>query len=80
MDDGRPIREALEASGLSIPQLAERTREVDPGGVGISQALVGFYASTGRSARETASERTARLIADALNVEVSTIFATNISP
>ena len=66
VDNGRPLREAMERANLSIPQLAAITKEIDPDGRGLSQSLIGFYTSSGSSGRERASERTAGLIVAAL--------------
>ena len=66
VDNGRPLREAMERAGLSIPQLAAITKEIDPDGRGVSQSLIGFYTSTGRSGREQASDRAAGLMVAAL--------------
>lgn len=75
LDGGRPIRDALAKAGLSIPQLSAKTKEIDPSGDGISTALIGFYVSTGSSARETASKRTAELMAEGLNTPLDELFA-----
>jgi len=75
LDKGRPLREALSRTGMSIPHLSTRTREIDPQKVGISPALIGFYTSTGSSGRDSVSTRTARLIADALGVDRDELFA-----
>lgn len=52
----------MRAAGVSIPQFAAKSKTVDPEGKGLSQALVGFHVSTGRSAREEVTERTVRLM------------------
>lgn len=74
LGNGKPIRDAMAASGLSIPKLAARTKEIDPEGKGLSQALIGFYVSTGSSAREHATERTMRLMAEALDSPTEELF------
>lgn len=66
-DDGRPIRAAMARAGLSIPGLAEATKEVDPAGKGISAATVGRIAGQGKTARDPCEERTAWLVAEALH-------------
>lgn len=79
-EGGRPIREAIERAGLSIPKLAARTKEIDPEGRGLSQALIGFYASEGASGRESASDRTIRLMAAGLNTPTEELFSDHPTP
>ncbi|WP_189106184.1 hypothetical protein [Streptomyces camponoticapitis] len=66
MDKGVPLRAAMAAAGLDIPTLAAKT--------GLSKTLIGFTVGKGRSARENCSDRTAELIAKALEVEVDALF------
>jgi hypothetical protein len=70
--DGKPLREAMARAGLSIPQLAEATRRVDPAGKGVSAATVGRLAGQGKTAREHCELRTAWVIAEALHKETNT--------
>ena len=70
-DDGRPLRDAMARAGLTIPQLAEATRRVDPAGKGVSTAAVGRIAGQGKTARENCELRTAWLVAEALHAETS---------
>lgn len=72
--NGKPIRTAMQAAGLSIPALAARTREVDPTGKGLSKAMVGFAVSVGKSGRDEVSDRTATLLAAALDVSQDWLF------
>jgi len=74
-DGGRPIREAIKREGISIPLLAARTKEIDPEGRGLSQALIGFYTSEGASGRESATARTAALVAAGLNSPTEEFFS-----
>lgn len=74
-DDGRPIREAMEAAGMSGPDLAQATRNVDPDGKGISPALIGFLTGTGRSARDRCRLNSAWLIAQALRKPLQDLFS-----
>lgn len=74
LDDGQPLRDAMAEAGLSIPLLAAKTRLLDEDGKGISPALVGFYVSTGNSARDVISTRSAHLIARAVDRPVSDLF------
>jgi hypothetical protein len=64
----------MRASGLDIPRLAARTREIDTEGAGLSKAYVGFITGAGRTAREDCSNRAAELIALALGREVADLF------
>lgn len=73
-DDGQPIRAAMRAAGLSGPQLAEATREVDPEGKGISPAAVGRVAGKGETAQERTRLRTAWLMSLALKEPVQDLF------
>lgn len=74
LDGGRQLREAIEAAGLSIPKLSARTKEIDPEGKGLSSAFIGFYTSTGASAREDISDRAARLMAAGVDQPVEALF------
>ncbi|MET7679360.1 hypothetical protein [Streptomyces sp. NPDC005423] len=71
---GAPLRDAMRASGLDIPRLAARTREIDTEGAGLSKAYVGFITGAGKTAREDCSDRAAELIALALGREVADLF------
>ncbi|MYW48835.1 hypothetical protein [Streptomyces sp. SID161] len=75
---GAPLRTAMEAAGLDIGRLAAKTREIDPQGVGLSRALVGFIVGKGKTAREECSDHAAGLIAEALGREVSELFETSV--
>ncbi|MGP4114613.1 XRE family transcriptional regulator [Streptomyces sp. 4N509B] len=66
VDGGEPLRAGIAKAGLSIPKLAALTKEIDPDGRGLSASYIGFYASTGRSAREKTSKRAADLMTKAL--------------
>jgi hypothetical protein len=68
-NDGTPIRDAMARAGLTIPQLAEATRAVDPAGRGVSAATVGRLAGRGETARDRCELRTAWLVAEALHRE-----------
>lgn len=65
--DGKPLRDAMKAAGLSIPQLAEATRRVDPDGKGVSPATVGRLAGQGKTARGSCELKTAWFVAEALH-------------
>ncbi|WHX19798.1 hypothetical protein QFW82_23505 [Streptomyces malaysiensis subsp. malaysiensis] len=68
LDKGAPIRAAMAAAGLDIPRLAAKT--------GLSKSLIGFVAGGGKTAREECSDRTALLIAQALDVPLTDLFET----
>lgn len=78
LDEGRPIRAAMDQRGLTIQQLAQRTAELDPDGRGVNWRQIGFLVSTGSSAREVCTVRVADLIARALDVPMSLLFRTRI--
>lgn len=65
--DGKPLREAMERAGLSGPELAEATKQVDPTGKGVSPATVGRLAGRGKTARERCEMETAWFVAEALH-------------
>lgn len=73
-DHGRALREAMNEAGLSIPALAEATRQTDPTGRGVSRALIGFLVSGGVSARETCGNGKAELIAATLDKPLNRLF------
>lgn len=66
-DDGRPIRAAMARAGLSGPELAEATKDVDPTGKGVSPATVGRISGQGKTARERCELDTAWFVAEALH-------------
>ncbi|WEH40751.1 hypothetical protein [Streptomyces sp. AM 2-1-1] len=74
LDQGAPLRAAIQAAGLDIPHLAARTKDVDPTGKGLSPAYIGFIAGRGKSAREDCSDRAAELICKVLGREVTDLF------
>jgi hypothetical protein len=66
-DDGQPLRDAMERAGLSGPDLAEATKEVDPTGKGVSPATVGRITGQGKTARNRCEMETAWFVAEALH-------------
>jgi len=76
LDDGQPLRDAMKAAGLSITDLAEATRQVDPTGYGVKKSTIGHLVTTGRSARPGCDDRAARLIVAALDKPLGELFAT----
>lgn len=75
LDNGQPIRDALQEAGLSIERLAEKTKEVDPAGYGISRSAIGHMVSTGPSGRSDFARRSTDLVAAALGRSVEELFA-----
>ncbi|MFC9987799.1 helix-turn-helix domain-containing protein [Streptomyces globisporus] len=74
LDNGQPIRDAIREAGLSIERLAEKTKEVDPAGYGISQSAIGHMVSTGASGRERFTRRSCDLAAMALDKPIEELF------
>lgn len=79
LDAGQPIRDAMEITGLSIERLAEKTKNVDPGGYGISQSAIGHMVSVGPSGRERFEDRSCDLVARALERPVQELFANTLT-
>jgi len=77
LDSGRPLRAAIAEEGLSIPKLAAATKAIDPEGRGVSQSLIGFLCSTGRSQRENCGDHNGALIAAALKRPPGRLFHTD---
>ena len=65
--EGKPLRDAMDRADLTIEELAEATKEVDPAGKGISPATVGRLTSRGKSARDRCELTTAWFVAEALH-------------
>jgi hypothetical protein len=65
--EGQPLRAAMDRADLTLEELAEATKEVDPAGKGISASTIGRLTSRGKSARERCEEHTAWVVAVALH-------------
>ncbi|MFI7010026.1 XRE family transcriptional regulator [Streptomyces sp. NPDC050145] len=65
--DGQPLRDAMQAAGLSITGLADATRRADPKGKGVSSSTVGRLVGRGKTSRDSCDWRTAWVIAEALH-------------
>lgn len=65
--EGKPLRDAMHAADLTIEELAEATKEVDPAGRGISPATVGRLTGRGKTARTNCELSTAWFVAEALH-------------
>jgi hypothetical protein len=75
LDNGQPIRDAMQEAGLSIERLADKTKEADPAGYGISRSAIGHMVSTGPSGRGEFERRSADLVASALERPITELFA-----
>ncbi|MCQ6250857.1 XRE family transcriptional regulator [Streptomyces malaysiensis] len=64
--DGQPLRDAMERRGLSAPQLAAATKQVDITGRGISAATVYKLTGNGKTAADECRLRTAWLLTAAM--------------
>jgi hypothetical protein len=64
---GKPLREAMERADLTIEELAQATKDVDPAGRGVAPATVGRLTSRGKSARTNCEWTTAWFVAEALH-------------
>lgn len=71
---GKPLRDAMERSGLSQAKLADRTREVDASGRGVSLGTVVKVTGKGETSVETCRLRTAWLVATALGEPLQDCF------
>jgi hypothetical protein len=65
--EGRPIRDEMDRQGLTLEELAEKTRAVDPEGRGVSLPAIGRLVSRGRSGRKRFELRTAWLVTEAMD-------------
>ncbi|MEU2180273.1 XRE family transcriptional regulator [Streptomyces thermolilacinus] len=73
--DGQPLRDEMRRQGLTLDELAEKTRRVDPAGRGVSTATIGRLTGTGRTARERCELNTAWLIAEGLDARMHHLFS-----
>lgn len=73
--EGQPLRDEMKRQGLTLDELADKTRQVDPAGRGVSAATIGRLTSCGRSARARCELNTAWLITDALNSPIQRYFS-----
>ncbi|MDX3587299.1 XRE family transcriptional regulator [Streptomyces europaeiscabiei] len=65
--EGKPLRDAMDRADLTIEELAEATKTVDPEGKGVSASTIGRLTSRGKSARSRCEEHTAWVVATALH-------------
>lgn len=73
LDDGQPLRDALTEAGLSIEDLADKTKAID--GYGVSRSTIGHMVSTGTSGRSKFTDRSCGLVARALDKPVEQFFS-----
>jgi hypothetical protein len=69
----------MREQDLNLTSLAERTKELDPEGHGVSYQLISFLTTSRRSKRDTASPRSAGLIAQALDRKLETLFELSVT-
>lgn len=74
-DNGQPIRDAIAEAGLSIGDLAEKTKVID--GYGVSRSTIGHMVSTGPSGRDKFEDRSCDLVARTLDKPIEELFSTN---
>ena len=72
-DNGQPLRDALAEAGLSIGELAEKTKTLD--GYGVSRSAIGHMVSTGPSGRSKFEDRSCDLVARALDKSIGELFS-----
>lgn len=72
-DNGQPIRDAIATAGLSIEELAEKTKAVD--GYGVSRSTIGHMVSTGPSGRSKFEDRSCDLVARTLEKPIEELFS-----
>ncbi|SDM76235.1 hypothetical protein SAMN05444921_1137 [Streptomyces wuyuanensis] len=73
--DGQPLRDEMRRQGLTLDQLSEKTRKVDPAGRGVSPAAIGRITGKGRTARDRCELHTAWLINAALDARIHRLFS-----
>lgn len=73
LDNGQPLRDAIAEAGLSIGDLARRTRAID--GYGISRSAIGHMVSIGPSGRDEFEDRSCDLVARALGKPREELFS-----
>lgn len=73
--EGQPLRDEMKRQGLTLDELAEKTRQVDPDGRGVSPATIGRLTGRGRTARDRCELHTAWLITEGLNARMHRLFS-----
>jgi hypothetical protein len=72
--EGKPLRDAMDRAHLTIEELAQATKTVDPTGKGISSATVGNLAGRGKTSRNRCELSTAWFLAEALREPLDDLF------
>lgn len=72
--EGQPLRDEMKRQGLTLDELAEKTRQVDKEGRGVSPATIGRLTGTGRTARDRCELHTAWLITEGLDARIHRLF------
>lgn len=75
INEGRPLRDALAEQHLTLDELSEKTKQVDPDGRGVSPATIARLTGRGTTARERTELRTAWLITEALDDRMHRLFS-----
>lgn len=70
----------MARAGLTIDQLAAKTREADPAGWGLKPSTIGHMVATGKSGRERFTDRSCDLVARALNEPITDLFSSTPHP
>ncbi|MEU2135328.1 XRE family transcriptional regulator [Streptomyces sp. NPDC018352] len=73
--DGQPLRAEMKRQGLTLDELSEKTRKVDPEGRGVSPATIGRLTGQGRTARNRCELNTAWLITEGLDARMHALFS-----
>ncbi|MFC8862706.1 XRE family transcriptional regulator [[Kitasatospora] papulosa] len=73
--EGQPLRDSLERQHLTLDELSEKTKAVDPDGRGVSPATIARLTGRGTTARERTELRTAWLITEALDDRMHRLFS-----
>jgi hypothetical protein len=73
--EGQPLRDEMKRQGLTGPELAEKTKKVDPAGRGVSPATIGRLTGKGRTARNRCELHTAWLITEGLDARIHALFS-----
>ncbi|ROQ69218.1 hypothetical protein EDD93_3715 [Streptomyces sp. 840.1] len=73
--EGQPLRDEMKRQELTLDELAEKTKTVDPEGRGVSPATIGRLTGRGRTARDRCELHTAWLITEGLDARMHALFS-----
>ncbi len=73
--EGQPLRDEMKRQGLTLDELSDKTKAVDPEGRGVSPATIGRLTGRGRTARDRCELHTAWLITQGLDARMHALFA-----